>query len=159
MINNLRIVWMVNRHFQEISDIDRTLYGEDDGYLVKDLREKTKPGNNKEPGYVGIVAQDTIGTVYGYCVYLSTDSHIMIDRLVVDPIYSHNGIGTKLINNIIDKTKSTFEQRKIRIYVPDDHLVGHLFLQKFGFVAIDMEPYKEHHRYMFEYENVQAKLT
>ncbi len=72
--------------------------------------------------------------VVGYAVYELSPKRIYIMRLAVEPLIQRQGIGSALLNNIIDRLKPERRQ-SISVTVHEDYLKSHMFLKKFGFVG------------------------
>lgn len=145
-----KIMWMLKKHKPEICDIEETVYG-NDGYAEKELEKLLRPRD-----VIGLVCVNHIEQVLGYAIYTLLDTHIYLNRLVVDPLFQQEKIGTQLMNNLKGRVDNMNNSRtKIRTYVPDHCLTSHLFLKSQGFKAIEVDG----DNYLFEYVGVHSKLT
>jgi len=87
-----------------------------------------------------ILEQPTrINSVVGFVICKLQFATLDILNLVIHEDYRRNRLGTKLIDYVKKQNKNTWKRDKIVFDVRESNLDGHLFLQKNGFIAGDVQ--------------------
>lgn len=106
--------------------------------------------------HVGIVA--TIDKkLVGYMIFCFNKKIYSVLSIAVDPKYQKKGCGTKMIDYIKTKVRSSSEgpKNQIHLIVSDQNLGCHNFLKSIGFVAIAVEkeyfgPFHDAYKFMLD---------
>lgn len=96
----------------------------------------------EEKDFKAILERDKTAAFYysidnqmiGYLIFEMKSNHILLINIAVHPEHRKNNIGTKLINNLIDKLNSN-SRTEIACYVDEYNLEAQLFLSKKKFLA------------------------
>jgi ribosomal protein S18 acetylase RimI-like enzyme len=138
----LHVRWMIRRDMGKVMEIDLGAYpnspwGEDQFILM--LRKRN---------VIGMVCEHDDETV-GFMLYELQKSRLVISRFAVDPWYTRNGIGTKMIDKLTGKL---YERRaRIVVDVVESNMEGQLFLRAMGFRAVDILKGSGEDEYVMEY--------
>lgn len=125
--NNYTLRWIVKKDMGDIESIDCSAFGES-GWTKRKFVQALNQKNT-----IGLVCEYMRET-RGYIIYTLRPDHIEVVRICVDPLYIGEGVGTKLIQRIIEKIEGGL-RNTVKIVVPEDYLRCHLFLKKNGFKA------------------------
>jgi len=148
--NRYKMRYMTTRDHNEVCDLDHTIYDVD--AMEPDELKQVMSGETMKAGQgkVGYVITDK-HVIVAYIIYFLEEDRIFVHRLVVDPAYTQEGLGTQLITFV--RARMNDNRRKLQIYAADNNLVAHLFLKKEGFKAIliERDMYTNKDGYFFQY--------
>lgn len=138
--------WLLNKDIRDVEHIECSAFGTN----AWSKRKISQTLNKKNT--VGIVCEYK-EEVRGYIIYSLYKDHIEIVRMVVDPLYRREGVGTAIINRMIEKIGRNIKMEFIDIKVPEDNLDLQLFLKnnKFRACSIIKGGYEESDKYEFVY--------
>lgn len=135
---------MIDQDLERVTSLEHTTFG-NNGYTKNEFRIM-----KKDPQYTVLVYTGP-NELYGYAVYMTRKHMCRILRIVVDPLYYQEGIGTQLLDRI---KKGMSQNTKISMKLEDNNIVGHLFLKHNQFLATKVLKSKnsdENDQYLFEY--------
>lgn len=138
--------WLLNKDTTDVEHIECSAFG-NGAWNKRKIRQILNKRNT-----VGLVCKYQ-EDIRGYIIYTLHRDHIEIVRIVVDPLYRREGVGTAMINRVIEKIGNNIKMEFIDIKVPEDNLDLQLFLKsnKFRACSIIKGGYEESDRYEFVY--------
>lgn len=126
------IRWMVDSDSKRVLEIERASFSNpwtSDEMRSTRMRRDCIPLVAEMANYASEPA-----AIKGFLFYELHVSQFRIVNMAVDPDFRGRGIGTSLINRLIDKL-SPLRRRVIKIAVSEENLQMHLFLRTRGFKA------------------------
>jgi N-acetylglutamate synthase-like GNAT family acetyltransferase len=126
-------------------DIDRIVYLEKDT-AHEPLTRKEIIQFRKKNNVSIVVCEDK--QAVGFAIFKIFPKYLEIVRLAVDPLLRRKGIGSRIMNSII-QSQSNKDRDKIIVEVHQDYLGSHLFLKKFGFTAIQKKKNPEWYEFTY----------
>lgn len=82
-----------------------------------------------EPEHISLVIADN--QAVGYCQIEDQGQQLLIRMLLLVPEYQRQGIGTRLLNNVIQSAKA--QSKSIKLYVFKRNLSARAFYERHGF--------------------------
>lgn len=127
---NPHIRWAIRRDMPEVLAIDATSFthGWDEFAFISRLRTSN---------VIGMVAECD-NRIAGFMVYHLQKGYLYVERLAVHEDYRYTGVGTALIQKLIDKLNPDRRDR-IEIHINERNLETQEFLKSRGFWATRTE--------------------
>lgn len=123
--------WCIRRDLPEVLEIDQAGY--DSSWNEEDFCHYQRQRNQ-----IGMVAE--LGEkVVGYAMYGLYAGKIKLDRLAVHPFYRRQGVGTQMVQKLLNKLSISRRKRLVAV-VPEMALAAQMLLKGQGFRAIKVLP-------------------
>lgn len=122
------IRWLIRKDMQEVLTIERKSfdYPRSEEELCSLLRQRH---------CIGMVCEDTEERIPGFMMYELHRDRIKLVDIAVDPEFRLRGIGTQMIEKLVQKLQMQ-RRTEVEIFVPGDNLPAQLFLRANDFRAI-----------------------
>lgn len=134
-----QIRWLIRRDMDEVLAIENASisepWQEEDFHLC--LRKRR---------VIGTVAEVDFDTIAGFMVYELHKTILRVLKFAVDPNERRKGIGTQMVERLIDKLKPT-ARTEIEIAIPEQYLPAQLLFSKHGFKCEEVRG----EQYVFRY--------
>jgi len=127
--NSPRIRWLSNADLPDILAIDRQCW--DVPWDVKDWTYRLRCQN------VTCQVAERCDVVAGYCLTMSADDMIFVERMAVDPVHRGCGCGRKLVEKLQRRVKQSPTYSCIVTFVSLRDLDALEFCKRRGFRAIE----------------------
>jgi [ribosomal protein S18]-alanine N-acetyltransferase len=126
---NPQIRWMIRADMETVLAIESNSF--DYPWTAEELRSVLRARN-----CIGAVAE-LRKQVLGYMVYELHENRIHLLNIAVDPQFRRQGVGSALLNRLIDKL-SQQRRREVVLEVRDPNVAAQLWLRHNGFIATGM---------------------
>lgn len=137
------LLYCTAKNLTKLQDIEENIYGPF-GLSIKQL-DKLRCAQNTSC----VVCQNNTGQIVGFMFYNDINKGYKIVRILVDPLSQGMGVGSFLIEHI--KGKLSKQRTNIKVILPDNNLVSHLFFANEGFIAKRVISGEDYDEYEFEY--------
>lgn len=129
LATHVHIRWMIQRDLDEVLAIENESYQRP--WIKEDFLICLRQRN-----CIGMVAENC-NEVIGYALYELHPYRLQLLNIAVDPYYTRQGVGKKIIHKLIDKL-SSHRRGKITLDVRESNLAAQCFFRSLGFIAFSV---------------------